>query len=151
MALSFLPDQVWIPEAFRDWPLLTSLASLAVSTFRSAQPDQGLPQCSTSLLTSSPLSGTLCPPPFHWLTTTYSLGPSLKATSSWKPSGTARLCWAPLFSVPSVPCISIIRHLSFHFLFSHPSLLLDMLSVRAQSRLSHLPLSQKVPDKCLNE
>ena len=115
---SLVPSRpgLWIPEAFRDWPLLTSLASLALSTFCSAQPDQGLPQCSTSLLTSSPLPGTLCLPPFHWLTTTYSLGPSLKATSSWKPSGTARLCWAPLFSVPSVPCISIIRHLSFHFL-----------------------------------
>lgn len=133
MAPSFLPDQVWIPEAFRDWPLLTSLVSLALSTFRSEQPDRGFPQCSTSLLTSSPLPGTLCIPPFHWLTKTYSLGPSLKATSSWKPSGTARLCWGPSSLFPL--CLAFPSSDTCHSifcLFSHPSLQLDMLSVRAQ-------------------
>lgn len=87
------------------------------------------------------------PSPFHWLTTTYSSGPSLQATSSWKPSRTGRLCWVPLLSAPFVPCMFIIRPLAVHFLPVFSS----MLSVRAQSRLSHLPLSQKVPGKCLNE
>lgn len=114
--------RVWIPSS-----LLTSLASLAVLPYSlplSVPPVSHFPSRFLHLPAGCLLPLEPSALPSSLVNYNLFLRPQITVyfllKAFWDPPP-PRLCWAPLLSAPSLPCISIIRHSSLRFLPVFPS------------------------------